>query len=357
MKENDTRRIGFEDLKGFCKKVYIKAGVPEEEAQIVAGLLARSDLRGVETHGVILLPTYIKRIQNGYVRKQSKLTLLREKGSMAFIAANGSMGHVVAYKAMKMAIEKAERYGIGWVSVKDSGHFGVAGLFTMMALEKDFIGYVTTNTTNLLAPYGGSERILGNNPISYAFPAGRFPPVIVDISCSVVSAGRLVLYRKRGEKIPIGWALDKKGLPTQDPYEGFEGGGSLAPLGGHKGYSLILANEILTAILTGGKKSKNIRNIYEEEKSGIQGTCHSFMALDTDFFIGRDEFKKSMDHYIKSIKESAKAKGVKEILLPGERGHRIEAERLKVGIPLSANTAMDLMALGKFYDISIPFLN
>jgi LDH2 family malate/lactate/ureidoglycolate dehydrogenase len=357
MEKDSSRHISFDDLKAFCKGIYQKAEVPDEEAEIVAGLLARSDLRGVETHGVTRLPIYIQRIQKGYVRAVSSITLIRDRGPATFAEAHGSMGHVVAFKAMKMAIEKAGEYGIGWVSVKDSGHFGVAGLFPMMALERDFVGYVVTNSAPMMAPYGGRERIIGNNPLSYAFPADKCLPVIVDFSCSVVSSGKLILCRKRGEKIPLGWAYDKDGSPTEDPYEGYEGGGSLAAMGEHKGYGLALANEMLTALLTGGKWTRNIKSLYEEDKTGIQGTCHSFMALDPDCFIGRENFKKSMDRYIKSIKESGKAKNKREILMPGEPEYRTESQRLKEGIPLPSTTVNELTVLGESFGLSLPCMD
>ncbi len=355
MPNKDSQRIWFEDLRAFCQEAYRRAGVPEDEAYIVADLLATSDLRGVETHGVTRLPIYIQRLHKGYVRSKCRLTFLKEKGPMVYAEANGSMGHVVAHKAMHKAIEKAEEYGIGWISVKDSGHFGVAGLFSMMALEKDFIGYVVSNSAPMMAPYGGRDRIIGNNPLSYAFPAKTCPPLVVDFSCSVVSSGKLILCRKKGERIPLGWAFDKDGLPTEDPYEGYEGGGSLAPMGRHKGSGLALAHEILTAVLTGGKWTPNIKSLYEEDKTGIQGTCHSFMALDPDCFIGREKFKQNMDHYIKSVKESGKAKNVDEILMPGEPEFRTESRRLKEGIPLAADTINELISLSQSLQISIPF--
>ena len=170
MGNEKSHLILFNDLKNFCKQVYKRIGVPDDEADIVADLLARSDLRGIETHGVMRLPIYIQRLQKGYVRAVCNMTLLGEKGGTAFLEAHGSMGHVVSYKAMEIAIKKAMEFGIGWVSLKDSGHFGVAGLFSMMAAEKDFIGYVITNSAPMMAPYGGRERILGNNPLSYALP-------------------------------------------------------------------------------------------------------------------------------------------------------------------------------------------
>jgi len=355
MIEKSFYRTSFENLRSFCQQAYKKSGVPDEEAYIVADLLARSDLRGVETHGVTRLPIYIKRLQKGYVRAESRLTYLKDKGPVSFVEAHGSMGHVVAYKVMQKTIEKAGQYGIGWTSVRDSGHFGVTGLFPMMASDKSLIGYICSNSAPMMAPFGGRERVIGNNPLSFAFPAGRYPAVVVDFSCSVVSSGKLILSRKNGEKIPLGWAYDKYGLPTEDPYEGYEAGGSLAPVGGHKGYGLTLANEMITAVLTGGKWTRHIKSLYEEDKSGIQGTCHSFMVLDPECFIGREAFKEVMDKYIKSIKESGKAANVKEILMPGEPELRTESERLENGIPLAAATAQELEELGHALGLSISF--
>lgn len=355
MEKSDIRKIQFAELKEFCRQAYQKVGVPGNEAEIVADLLVRSDLRGVETHGVTRLPIYIQRLQKGFVRKESKITVVKEKGSTAFLDAHGSMGHLSAFRGMEKAIKKAEEHGIGWVSVKDSGHFGVAGLFPMMALKKDFIGYIVSNSAPMMFPWGGKQRIVGNNPLAYAFPADKCLPVVLDFSLSVVSSGKLILCRKKGEAIPLGWAVDKEGVPTEDPYEGYEGGGALAPVGGHKGYGLVLAHEMLTAVLTGGKWTKTIKSLYEEDPSGIQGTCHSFMALDPDCFVAREEFKKNMDAYIKSIKESAKAKGTAEILVPGEPEHRTEVRLLKEGIPLPPNTVKDLVALAETLKIAHPF--
>jgi len=355
MEPTDIRRVPFDSLKGFCRKAYMKAGVPESEAEIVADLLVRADLRGVETHGVTRLPIYIQRLEKGFVRKESKITAVKEKGPTAFLDAHGSMGHVSAYRGMEKAVQKAEEHGIGWVSVKDSGHFGVAGLFPMMALKKDFIGYIVSNSAPMMFPWGGKERIIGNNPLAYAFPADKCLPVILDFSLSVVSSGKLILCRKKGERIPLGWAVDKEGVPTEDPYEGYEGGGSLAPVGGHKGYGLVLIHEMLTAVLTGGKWTRTIKSLYEEDSSRIQGTCHSFMAIDPECFIGRDAYKKSVDAYIQSIKGSARAKGTPEILVPGEPEHRTETKFLKEGIPLPPNTVKDLINLADKLKISHPF--
>jgi LDH2 family malate/lactate/ureidoglycolate dehydrogenase len=354
MAEASSQRMDFQGLKGFCQQAYQKVGVPEGEAAIVADLLVRSDLRGVETHGVTRLPIYIQRLQKGYVRTVCQMTKVKEKGPVVYLDAHGSMGHISASKGMEMAIAKAEEFGIGFVSVKDSGHFGVAGLFPMMALKKDFIGNVVSNSAPMMFPWGGKERIIGNNPLAYAFPTAKYPAVVLDFSLSVVSSGKLILCRKKGERIPLGWAVDKEGVPTEDPFAGYEGGGSLAPVGGHKGYGLVIAHELLTAVLTGGKLTKDIKSLYEEDPSRIQGTCHSFMAIDPDCFLGRDEYKKSVDRYIESIKGSAKAKGTEEILVPGEPEYRTEQKFLKEGIPVSANTVKELTTLANSLKISFP---
>jgi LDH2 family malate/lactate/ureidoglycolate dehydrogenase len=355
MQQAEIRKIPFELLKDFCREAYRKVGVPGDEAEIVADLLVRSDLRGVETHGVTRLPIYIQRLQKGYVRKEAQIAVVKEKGPTAFLNAQGSMGHLSAFRGMEKAIQKAEEHGMGWVSVKDSGHFGVAGLFPMMALKKDFIGYIVSNSAPMMFPWGGKQRIVGNNPLAYAFPADKCQPVVLDFSLSVVSSGKLILCRKKGESIPLGWAVDKEGVPTEDPYEGYEGGGSLAPVGGHKGYGLVLAHEMLTAVLTGGKWTRNIKSLYEEDPSRIQGTCHSFLAIDPDCFIGREAFKKNVDAYVRSVKGSTKAKGIEEILVPGEPEHRTEMKFLKEGIPLPPNTLKELMNLAEFLKISCPF--
>ncbi len=357
MTNANVRHVSFTDLKEFCRQAYLKVGVPAEEAGITADLLARSDLHGVQSHGVMRLPIYIERLEKDYVRKKCEFTVIRRKGATAYATANGSMGHVVSHKAMHMAMEMAEEHGVGWVTVKDSGHFGVTGLYPRMACEKGLIGYICSNSAPMMAPFGGKDRIMGNNPLAYGFPAEAHPPVVVDFSCTVVASGRLILARKKGEKIPLGWAVDKNGVPTEDPYEGYEAGGSLAPVGGHKGYGLAMAHEMLTALLAGGKWTNSIKSLYEEDESRIQGTCHSFMVLDPDCFVGRREFRQSMDRYIDTIKSSGKASGVREILMPGEPEVRSEARQLKDGVALAAATAADLSKLADRLGLAVTFMD
>ncbi len=351
---NQSHGYRFSDLVDFCRRAYVRAGVPEAEAETTADLLVKADLRGVETHGVMRLPIYITRLEKGYVRKQASFRVLKDTGAVAFVTADGSMGHLTAKRAMETAVQKAETHGIGWVSVKDGGHFGVAGLFALTAAEQGMAGWLCSNSAPMMAPLGGKTRMIGNNPLAYAFPVEGRPPFVLDFSCSTVASGRLILARKKKEEIPIGWAVDKNGVPTTDPYEGYEGGGSLAPMGAHKGYGLALAHEIITAVLTGGKITRDIKSLYEDDRSGIQGTCHSFAALNPDAFIGKEAFRNAAAAYVLALKQSGAAEGAEEILIPGESSARIEAARRKSGIPLSAATVEGLSNLSDRLGIPMP---
>jgi len=355
MPSTPKRLISYDHLVNFCRSAYEKRGVPPEEAHIGAEYLVKSDLRGVATHGVMRLPAYIRRLEEGWMRPVMKLETLRSKGATSLINACGSMGQIVAHHAMGLATELAAEHGVGWVNVIDSSHFGTAGLFAMRALEKNFIGYLCSNSAPQMAPYGGRKKIMGNNPLAYAFPAGSRPPVVLDFSCSTVSVGRVILSAKQGASIPHGWAVDAEGRPTTDPKDVSERDGSLLPMAEHKGYGLAIAHEILTAVLGGGRWTMFIKDIYKPAPDGIQGTCHSFMALDPECFVGREEFIEGITRYIDAVKASPTAQGVEEILYPGEGSARIETERRSSGIPLPEAVAVDLQNLAERLAVTLSF--
>jgi ureidoglycolate dehydrogenase (NAD+) len=258
MPDTPPRLVSYTNLVDFCRSAYEQCGVPPEEARIGAEYLVKSDLRGVATHGVMRLSAYIRRLEEGWMRPMMKMETLRSRAATSLIHACGSMGQVVAHHAMGLATKPAGEHGVGWVNVIDSSHFGTAGLFAMRALEHNFIGYLCSNSAPQMAPYGGRKRIIGNNPLAYAFPAGSRPPVVLDFSCSTVSVGRVILSAKEGASIPYGWAVDANGRPTADPTDVSERGGSLLPMAAHKGYGLAIAHEILTAILGGGRWTRSV---------------------------------------------------------------------------------------------------
>jgi LDH2 family malate/lactate/ureidoglycolate dehydrogenase len=301
------------------------------------------------------LPAYIRRLEEGWMRPVMKIVTVRSRGATSYINACGSMGQLVAHHAMGIASNLAAEHGIGWVNVIDSSHFGTAGLFAMRALENNFIGYLCSNSAPQMAPYGGKSRIVGNNPLAYAFPAGSRPPVVLDFSCSTVSVGRVILNAKEGLSIPEGWAVDARGRSTTDPVDVSERGGSLLPMAAHKGFGLALAHEILTAVLGGGRWTMHINDIYKPAPDGIQGTCHSFMVIDPECFVGQKEFIQGIMRYIDAIKGSPAAEGSEEILYPGERSARIEAERLVSGIPIPEAVAGELQNLARRLEVQLRF--
>lgn len=334
--------IDSERLKSFIRDVFISVHVTEEDATTTSNSLIEADLRGVYSHGVMRVPIYIKRIKLGLVNPISKINVIKENKAIAVLDANNCLGQVSATKAMKMAIEKADQYSIGATVVKNSNHFGAAAGYTLQAVEQDMIGYATTNSACRMVPTGGKEQIIGNNPFSYAIPAGKALPIVLDISCSVVSVGKILLKKKKGEELPLGWALDKDGNPTIDPYTVLEGGGSLVPIGDHKGYGIALVNDILSSSLGDSIGGTEVTTLYNLKTSKKSNTGHFFMAIKIDNFIPINRFKQRVDKKIKEIKNSAKREGVKQIYLPGEIEFKIKEKNLQYGIPISEEVLKDL---------------
>jgi LDH2 family malate/lactate/ureidoglycolate dehydrogenase len=253
------------------------------------------------------------------------------------------MGQVCAAKAMNLAIEKAKRFGVAVVGVKNSNHFGTAAYYGIMATERLMIGFSITNASPRIAPWGGKEPLLGNNPLSFAFPTDRGYPIVLDMSNSVVAAGKIRAAALKGEQIPEGWATDIDGNPTQNPNEALKG--LFLPIGGHKGYGLILVVDILSGILTGSGFANMIRRI--DDTDNTQHVGHLLGAIDIGHFIPVQEFLDRIGTLIDLVKNSARAKATDEVFLPGEREYRTSQERSKDGIPLQKKVveSLNLMAL------------
>jgi LDH2 family malate/lactate/ureidoglycolate dehydrogenase len=258
---------------------------------------------------------------------------------------------------MQMAIEKADKYSVGVVVVKNSNHFGAAAAYTLQAVKKDMIGFATTNAPCRMVPTGGIEQIIGNNPFSYAIPSGDELPIVLDVSCSVVSLGKIILKIKKGENIPLGWALDKDGNATTDPCAAIEGGGSLVPIGEYKGYGMALVSEILSGILSDSIDGIDVQSLYNLNTDKKFGAGHFFLAIKIDNFIPINSFKYRIDKRIKEIKNSAKKEGVKRIYLPGEIEFRNKEKNLRDGIPIAKEVLEDLRKTAKELGINIDDYN
>jgi LDH2 family malate/lactate/ureidoglycolate dehydrogenase len=341
-------------LTMICQNILCALGATEEECKITAEQLVKANLRGVDTHGVGLLLQYARRIQSGLIKINANVHIVRETSSTALLDGDGGLGQVAGVKAMELAIRKAKGNGVGVATIRNSNHFGMLCHYPMMAIEEDMIGCAICNTAAVMAPWGGRARILGNNPIAFAIPAGKEKPIVYDAALSVVAGQRIYQAYIKGEKIPEGWAFDSMGRPTTDPSkvrssEGYIG--LLAPMGGHKGYCLSVIFDILCCALTGANFSMDNPALVDLSKTW-NGGCFT-MAIDIGSFISVEEFKDRVDEFIKTIKSSPVAEGSDEILLPGEREYIEEEKRLMEGIPIEEKVWINLSNLAKQLGINV----
>ncbi|MEL7240430.1 MAG: Ldh family oxidoreductase, partial [Planctomycetota bacterium] len=253
---SETITYPIEHLHAFSVKTFQHFGVPEEDARIAADVLASSDLRGIETHGVARLHTYFDMLQLGRINPTPAVTIVRENATCATVDGDNGLGLVVGPKANAIAMDKADNVGSGWVSVCNTNHYGIAGYYVLEALKRDLIGWSMTNTTKLVAPLWGRDRMTGTNPIAIGFPGGEEPDIVVDLATCAAAYGKIEMARRRGEDVPAGWIQDKDGRPTTDPNQMVDGG-ALLPLGsekergGHKGWALAVAVDMLSCCLSG----------------------------------------------------------------------------------------------------------
>ncbi|MEO2008073.1 MAG: Ldh family oxidoreductase [Pirellulaceae bacterium] len=356
------KRFSAERLLRFTNAIFVDAGIPDEDASVAAGVLLASDLRGIESHGIARLFHYTEMLHCGRVNPRPDIHIAHETPSTATVEGDNGLGLVVGPRACEIAMDKAELAGSGWIAVRGSNHFGIAGYYVMRALARDMIGWAMTNASPWVAPLWGAERRLGTNPIAIAFPGLKEPPVVIDMATSVVAYGKIEIARRNGESIPPDWAVDELGQPTTDPNE-VPGGGALAPLGtdrergGHKGYCLAAMVDLLTGVLPGANWGPFVPSFWprngEPEQRGGQGLGHFFGAMRIDGFGPADEFKSRVDEWIKCMRETKPAAGTDGPLIPGDCERENERERSANGIPLSAAVVATLDELSR--KTGVPF--
>ena len=256
--ETDQKFAKADDLRKFAREVLTRVGVPSDHAAMTANSLVEADQRGVHTHGLAYLPVYVQRLMAGGINPAPAIRLVSERPSTALIDGDNGLGQVVGVQAIQLAINKAREHGAGLVGVRNSNHFGAAAHYAMAAAREGMIGLAMSNIGPTMAPWGGITPCYGNNPISYAVPTGE-AAIVLDMATSVVSRGRISAAAARGETIPLGWACDREGRPTQDPNLALEG--LLLPVGGYKGYGIALLIDILSGVLTGGAFGQGVGNL------------------------------------------------------------------------------------------------
>jgi LDH2 family malate/lactate/ureidoglycolate dehydrogenase len=342
------------NLRNFTKSIFLKMGCSAEHANLAADVLIKADLRGIDSHGVARLTGYVRLWEKGRINPTPDIKIVHETPSTATIDGDAGLGLVVAPFAMKVAIEKAEKFGSGWVSVRNSNHFGIAAYHTMIAVEKDMIGFAMTNASPLVAPTFANERMLGTNQMCYAFTAGKYPPVIVDMATSAAANGKLEIAQRTGKPIPEGWIQDANGQSSVDPHE-LKKGGSLLPLGSdrehgsHKGFGLSATVDILSAVLSGanyGPWAPPFVAFMEPSANPVgTGLGHFLGAMRVDGFRPVEEFKNHLDNWIDRFSNAKPINEDQKVIIPGEPELIAEKERKINGIPLIDEVCKDLNSL------------
>lgn len=349
-------------LEDFTRSVFVHLGVPEDDALQAADVLHKADVRGIDSHGVARLRSYVDMFKIGRINPKPKITIIRERKSVATVDGDSGLGLVVGPKANAIAMDKAAEYGSGWVSVCNTNHYGIASYYPLQALERDMIGWSMTNSSKIVVPLWGAERRLGTNPISIAFPAEKNPPVVIDLATSVVAFGKIEQAKREGKLVPVGWMIDKKGDPSINPDDIFEDGGllplgSTRELGGHKGYALSAMVDILTCVLSGANWGPFAPPFALFEKAPDQsvgkGIGHFFGAMEIAGFEDVDVFKKRMDHWIEVFRATRPATGQEAVLIPGDPEHDAENIRSKEGVPVIDAVVKDLESISR--ETGIPF--
>jgi len=360
--ESSSAIFPVDHLRQFTIAVFRHFEVPDADAKLAADVLLKSDLRGIDSHGVARLHTYVEMLELGRINPQPNIKIVREKSSVATVDGDNGLGLVVGPKANEIAMDKAEQHGSGWVSVCNTNHFGIAGYYPLQALERDLIGWAMTNTTKLVVPLWGAERMLGTNPIAIAFPGHEEPPIVIDMATSAVAYGKIEIALRKQAAVPKGWIVDKEGRNTTNPADMIEGGaqlplGSEYEMGGHKGYCLASMVDILCCVLSGANWGPfappfALRQEIPERSVG-KGIGHFFGALQIDGFIDKDEFKKQIDEWIRVFRQTKTAPGTDGPLIPGDPEREAEAIRSKEGIPLLKAVVDDLLDISQ--RTGIPF--
>jgi L-2-hydroxycarboxylate dehydrogenase (NAD+) len=330
--------VSLDRLTAFIAEALRVLGLPAADATTIAALMAQADLQGSDGHGVSRLPQYARRIKAGGFNVSPNIKVVHDHPGTALIDGDNGMGHLVMKRAAEIAIEKARVTGIAWVSSQFSNHAGPASLYASMPLAHDMIGlYFAVGNANHLPPWGGLDMLLSTNPIAAAIPAGNEQPIILDMATTVAAYGKVKTKALRGETMPVGWMIDREGMPLTDPKRAEEG--MLLPLGGmeagYKGYGLALIIGLLAGTLGGAAMGKDVIDFNHDDDS-VTNTGQAIAAINIAAFGEVDVFKSSVDRLIGDLRGSARIPGVDRIYVPGERSHETRARRSSGGIPIAA---------------------
>ncbi|MGD0152737.1 MAG: Ldh family oxidoreductase [Thermacetogeniaceae bacterium] len=332
-------RVAPEQVRAFCTEALAAAGVPAQDAAVVAANLVEAELRGLSSHGVSRLSIYIDSLLKGDYNPRPDIKILQEHNSTMLIDGDFAMGAISGTRAMSLCLEKAQQAGASFAAVCKGTHFGIAGFYSMMALERNMIGIAMCNSIRLMSVYGGISRMLGTNPLSIAVPAGIRYPLVFDAATSQVAVGKIMVAELEGQKIPEGWAIDQCGRPTTDPKEAMAG--AALPFGGYKGSGLAIMVNVFSAMLSGAFLSARAGEA-QAELIKEDEIAFFFGAIDVASFQDVDTFKQGIDAMIEELKSSPKAAGAEEIYMPGELEYLRKESNTRHGIEIGAGVLREL---------------
>lgn len=347
----DSHFVSAEKLKTLITDLYEKTGMTHDDAVYHAHGLVTASLRGVDSHGVLRTKAYLTRIRNGAINLHPNMQVVTGDHAVQVLDADGASGYISGRVGMEKAVALAKEYGLGMVLVRNSNHFGAAALYAQIAVDAGMLGFATTNVKPGVTAPGAAGNVVGNNPFAVGIPTYSDFPFMLDMALSVVAGGKLKMAIAKGEKIPLDWATDKNGNPTDDPQAGFDG--YFLPLGGFKGLGMAHAIDILCGVLTGGAFQNHIKNMFKDPNDPSQ-TCHMFMAIDVSRLMGEEEIRERMAEYRDYVRSIPTVSG-KPLILPGELEAACAADRAANGIPLPDAVYNELQELAEAYGLSKDF--
>lgn len=354
--------IPFQTLERFMRLALEKAGVPTEDANIVADVLLQADKLGFDSHGVNRLKSiYLDRIKDGILNPVTRYQIVKEGPTTAVIDGHNGMGHVISYHAMKMAIEKAKLFGLGMVTVRNSSHFGFAGYYPLMAVRENMIGISGTNARPSIAPTFGVENMLGTNPMTFGIPSDEPFPFLLDCATSITQRGKVELYAREGKTLPKGWVIDQTGESKTDSKEVLKdlvaGTAALTPLGGageetagYKGYGYATVVEILSAALQQGSFLKMLMGIKDGKKAPYS-IGHFFIVIDISAFTDPEDFKTTTGNILRELRASKKMPGQSRIYTAGEKEYDTWLKRKDKGVPFNDELLAEFRSVCNSYDL------
>ena len=338
-----------DQLKSFANEILQKAGLPVSESDSVAENLIEAELRGLSSHGLTRLRTYAKRVKTKVVSANVEPKILNTSKTALLVDGCNGMGAYIGSKVIQLCIDRAKEYGTCFATVNHGNHFGIGSYFTMLAARQNMIGIAMSNAPASVVPTGGRKPMLGANPLSIAIPAGKYPPLVLDMACSVVAQGKVILaVKEKKENIPPDWAVDENGEMTTDPQTALRG--AMLPFGGPKGYAIGFIIDILCSALSGALNSTRIRSYWNNFEEP-QDLGYFFGAINIKSFLDIDSFKNRMDSLFEEMKSCPPAKGYDQVYIPGELEYISSEKAKKNGIQLYDSVVEDLKKLGDEYGV------